>query len=85
VLELSANLKRYGESVRFYTSSALAEADNLIKTANLQFRESETDITEFVQSMNAAREIKKGYIDAVYQYNIAALEYELYNNINILQ
>ncbi|MEG2514197.1 MAG: TolC family protein, partial [Bacteroidaceae bacterium] len=85
VLELSANLKRYGESVRFYTSSALAEADNLIKTANLQFRESETDITEFVQSMNAAREIKRGYIDAVYQYNIAALEYELYNNINILQ
>ena len=79
VSELRANIRRYGESIRFYTTSALAEADNLIKTADLQFRESETDITEYVQSMNAAREIKKGYIEAVYQYNVAALEYELYH------
>lgn len=78
VTELRVLLERYGENIRFYTTSALAEADNLMKTARLQFRESETNITEFVQSLNAAREIKKGYIDAVYQYNIAALEYELY-------
>lgn len=79
VEELRAGIRRYSESIRFYTSSALAEADNLVKTADLQFRESETDITEYVQSMNAAREIKKGYIEAVYQYNISALEYELYH------
>ncbi len=79
VLELRAGIRRYGESIRFYTATALAEAENLIKTAELQFRESETDITEYVQSMNAAREIKKGYIETVYQYNVAALEYELYH------
>ena len=79
ITELRAGIRRYGESIRFYTTSALAEAENLIKTADLQFRESETDITEYVQSLNAAREIKKGYIEAVYQYNIAALEYELYH------
>lgn len=79
VMELRGNIRRYGESVRFYTTSALAEAELLIKAADLQFRESETDITEYVQSMNAAREIKKGYIEAVYQYNVAALEYELYH------
>lgn len=79
VMELRGNIRRYGESVRFYTTSALAEAELLIKAADLQFRESETDITEYVQSMNAAREIKEGYIEAVYQYNVAALEYELYH------
>lgn len=79
MLELRAGIRRYGESLRFYTSTALAEAENLIKTADLQFRESETDITEYVQSMNAAREIKKGYIETVYQYNVAVLEYELYH------
>lgn len=79
VQELRATLRRYGESIRFYTTTALREADNLVSTADLQFRESETDITEYVQSMNAAREIKKGYIEAVYQYNVAALEYELYH------
>ena len=50
-----------------------------MKTADLQFRESETDISEYVQSMNAALEIKKGYVETVYQYNVAALEYELYH------
>lgn len=79
VSELRANLKRYGESIRFYTGSALNEAEHLTETANLQFNESEIDITEFVQSINTAREIKKGYIETVYQYNITALEYELYN------
>lgn len=79
VTELRATLHRYGESICFYTTSALIEADNLLKTADLQFRQSETDITEYVQSMNVAREIKKGYIETVYQYNIAALEYELYS------
>ena len=29
--------------------------------------------------MNAAVEIRKGYIEAVRQYNVAALEYELYH------
>lgn len=79
IWELRGNIRRYGESVRFYTTGALVEADNLMKTADTQFRESETDITEYVQSMNAAREIKKGYIETVYQYNISVLEYELYN------
>ena len=57
----------------------MVEADNLMKTADLQFRESETDISEYVQSMNAALEIRKGYVETVYQYNVAALEYELYH------
>lgn len=78
VTELSATLRRHEESLRFYTSSALKEADELIKVANLQLRHSETSIAEFIQSVSAAREIRKGYIETVYQYNIASLEYELY-------
>lgn len=79
VAELRAGIRRYAESIRFYQTKALDQADNLIKTADLQFRQSETNITEYVQSMNAAREIKKGYIETVYQYNVAVLEYELYH------
>ena len=78
VTELSATLRRHEESLRFYTSSALKEADELIKVANLQLQHSETSIAEFIQSVSAAREIRKGYIETVYQYNIASLEYELY-------
>ena len=76
--ELRVQLNKYGESVRYYRSSALREAEELMKAADLMFRESETDIVEYIQSLNAVKEIRRGYIEAVYQYNIAALEYELY-------
>ena len=34
VQELRATLRRYGESIRFYTTTALREADNLVSTAD---------------------------------------------------
>lgn len=76
--ELQATLRRQGETIRYYTTAALPEADALVKSAQLQFRESETDIMQFVQSLTAAREIRRGYIEAVLAYNIAAVELELY-------
>ena len=78
VLELEASLRRYNESLRYYTSSALKEADELTKAANLQLQQSETGIAEYIQSIATARDIRRGYIETVYQYNIAALEYELF-------
>lgn len=79
VEELSVALRKEGEHIRYYTTGALPEADALLKSATLQFKESEMDITQFVQSLNAAREIRRGYIEAVYAYNISALELELYS------
>lgn len=79
VEELSVALRKEGEHIRYYTTDALPEADALLKSATVQFKESETDITQFVQSLNAAREIRRGYIEAVYAYNISALELELYS------
>lgn len=78
VSELEASLRRLDESLRFYKSSALKEADELMKAANLQLQFSETGIAEYIQSVTTAREIRRGYIETVYQYNIAALEYELF-------
>lgn len=78
--ELQIMLRKQAESIRYYTTGAMPEADALLESATIQFRESETDIMQFVQSLNAAREIRKGYIDAIYQYNISALELELYTN-----
>ncbi len=78
ITELRTQLRRYRESIRFYTSSALPEAESLIRSANLQLKNNDTAITEFVQSMNSALEIRRGYAEAVYNYHVAALEYELY-------
>lgn len=78
VSEAVVSLRRQSESLRYYTTSALKEADELLKVANLQLQHSETNITEFIQAVNVARDIRRGYLETVYQYNIAALEYELF-------
>ena len=78
VSEAVASLRRQSESLRYYTTSALKEADELLKVANLQLQHSETNITEFIQAVNVARDIHRGYLETVYQYNITALEYELF-------
>lgn len=80
VYELKADLRKYDESIKFFENSALPEADAMIRSAQLQLKHSETNISEFIQSMNSALEIKQSYIEMIYLYNIAALEYELYNN-----
>ena len=70
--------RRYNESLRYYTTSALKEAEELTKAANLQLQQSETGVAEYIQSVTTARDIRRGYIETVYQYNIAALEHELF-------
>lgn len=78
ITELQASLRRYDESLRYYTESALPEADALIRAAGIQLVNSETSIAEYIMSLNTALEIRRGYIETLNLYNIAALEYELY-------
>lgn len=78
VEELRSQLRRQQESLHYFTGAALREADALQQSALLQFRESETDVVEFVQSLNTARSIRQNYMETVYAYNTAALELELY-------
>ncbi|MDL2212905.1 CusA/CzcA family heavy metal efflux RND transporter [Bacteroides sp. OttesenSCG-928-E20] len=80
IYELKADLRRYDESIRFFEQSALPEADAMIHSAELQLKHDETDISDFIQSMNGALDIKQSYIEMIYQYNVSALEYELYND-----
>jgi len=75
---LKADLRRYGETVEFFRSSALPEADALINAAKLQLEHNDTDVGQFIQSMNNALEIKRAYVEALYLYHVTALEYELY-------
>ena len=78
VEELRKRLRQQRESLDYYEKAALNEARSAQASTLLKFRESEIDIAELTQSFNAAREIHKGYIEAVYAYNISVLELELY-------
>ncbi|SHE73019.1 CusA/CzcA family heavy metal efflux RND transporter [Dysgonomonas macrotermitis] len=76
--ELLARAKQQKESVDYYRKGALPEADALMQSASLQFYESDTDIMQFIQSFNTVRDIKLGYLEALYNYNVSLLELELY-------
>lgn len=78
VEELKFELHRHEETLRFFTESALPEAQSLMESAKILLKNNESNINDFVQSMNAALEIRRGYEEAIYSYNVAALEFELY-------
>jgi len=77
---LKSDLRRYGETVAYYRSSVLPETEALITAAKLQLEHNDTDISQFIQSMNHALDIKQQYAEVIYLYNVAALEYELYHD-----
>ena len=80
VEELKGRLRQQKESLLYFTEAALNEAESLQNSAVSRYGANEIDITEFVQSINSARDIKKSYIETVYNYNVSVLELELYTD-----
>ena len=78
VADLQGRISQQRKSLDYYSEAALREADALQESSMLKFRESEIGISELVQSLNTVREIRKGYIENVYNYNVSLLEMELY-------
>lgn len=78
VEELYRRVRQQQESLDYYSKAALKEAEALQQSALLKFKESEINITDFVQNLNASREIRRNYIETVYAYNVSVLEIELY-------
>ena len=78
VEELYRRVRQQQESLDYYAKAALKEADALQESALMKFKESEINITEFVQSLNASRDIRRNYIETVSAYNVSVLEIELY-------
>lgn len=78
VEELQSLVFQNKKTLDYFTLAALKEAHALGQSALVQFSESEIDIVSFVQTLEMARDIRQRYIEAVYAYNISALELELY-------
>ena len=78
--ELSAMKERQAKTLRYYTDAALKEADELQRNAIILYENSETGMAELVQSLNTSRQIRTQYIEALKDYNITAIELELYTD-----
>lgn len=60
-------------SVTFYETVALAQADAIISTARRFFENGQTDYTNFLRTTNDAYAIKLRYLEALQNYNQAVL------------
>lgn len=76
--ELKTKIRQQNETLDFYHKAALKEAESLQSSSLLKFNANDIDITEFVQGINSAVDIKKQYLEAVYNYNVSVLEFDLY-------
>ena len=76
--QLQMKLQRQANSLKYYTDAALKEAGELQRNAILLYEASETSMTDLVQSLHTSINIHKQYIEALQQYNLTAIELELY-------
>lgn len=66
--------------LRFYESTGLKQADEIIKAASLSYRAGEISFAELSQFLGQAIDTKKNYLEALNQYNQAVIYFNYYNN-----
>ena len=74
--ELKARISQKRKRLDYYENAALSEADELRRNALMLYRESETNATELLQSLSAARAVRKEYYNTLHEYNVLVIEYE---------
>jgi cobalt-zinc-cadmium resistance protein CzcA len=75
---LVIHLDQIQNDLIYYHENALKKAKLLTYTAQIQFEKEEIEYLEFLQSIKAAQEIKLGYTETLYNYNITAIKLEFY-------
>lgn len=73
---LSEEVKKLGNSLTYYTSSALPQAELILKQSNLAFRGGEIGYVEYIQALNTAADLRVGYLETLNNYNQAVINLE---------
>ena len=73
---LSEEVKKLGNSLAYYTSSALPQAELILKQSNLAFRGGEIGYVEYIQALNTAADLRVGYLETLNNYNQAVINLE---------
>jgi cobalt-zinc-cadmium resistance protein CzcA len=78
--DLKIKLDQQFINVIYFRENALKQAEMLIKLATIRLQRDEIEHSHFFQSISEAYKIKTEYLQAVLNYNIAAVELEYYLN-----
>ena len=74
--KLIQQYRKHKTAVSYYENTALAQADLIIKNAEVGFKNGEISFIQYQQSLTTALSIKTNYLDAVYQLNQSTIAIE---------
>ncbi len=74
------DLNKYFKQIEFYKKYALVQADELIKTASIQYDKEEIEYTEFINGISTGLNLKMEYLETINNYNQTAIQLEIYAN-----
>lgn len=78
-MQKQAELNRHKEMIKYYTENGQKLSKEIIKTADMSYRNGEIDFFQYIQSMENAISIESDYLDNVLSYNKSYLELHYFN------
>ncbi len=73
-------LRKDDELLSFYETTGLAQADAIIKAANISYRAGEISFADLSQFLTQAIDIQRNYLEVLHQYNQSAIQLNYYLN-----
>jgi cobalt-zinc-cadmium resistance protein CzcA len=73
-------LRKDEELLNFYETTGLAQAEAIIKAANISYRAGEISFADLSQFLTQAIDIQRNYLEVLHQYNQAAIQLNYYLN-----
>ena len=71
---LAQQIVQIQNSLNYYEKEGTELSDEIVKTANIGFKNGEIDFYQYIQSLESACDIKLGYLDELNAYNETALD-----------
>jgi cobalt-zinc-cadmium resistance protein CzcA len=73
-------LQKNADLLGYYEKTGLAQADAIIKAADISYRAGEISFAELTQFLTQAIDIQKNYLEVLNQYNQSAIQLNYYLN-----
>lgn len=78
-MQKQAELNQHKEMINYYTESGQILSKEIIKTADMSYKNGEIDFFQYIQSLENAISIESDYLDSVLSYNQSYLELHYFN------
>lgn len=78
-LQKQAELGEHKEMIKYYTENGKKLSKEILKTAEMSYRNGEIDFFQYIQSMESAIGIDVDYLDSALAYNKSYLELYYFN------